>query len=38
MSKLSEAKILGGIGALLMLFGGFLLPGIGAIIGLIIGR
>jgi len=36
MSKLSEAKILGGIGALLMLFGGFLLPGIGAIIGLIL--
>ena len=36
MSKLSEAKILGGIGALLMLFGGFLLPGLGAIIGLIL--
>ena len=36
MSKLSEAKILGGIGALLMLFGGFLLPGLGALIGLIL--
>ena len=36
MSKLSEAKILGGIGALLMLLGGFFLPGIGAIIGLIL--
>jgi uncharacterized membrane protein len=36
MSKLSEAKILGGIGALLMLFGGFLLPGAGSIIGLIL--
>jgi len=36
MSKLSEAKILGGIGALLMLLGGFILPGLGAIIGLIL--
>jgi uncharacterized membrane protein len=36
MSKLSEAKILGGIGALLMLFGGFILPGLGAIVGLIL--
>jgi len=36
MGKLSEAKILGGIGALLMLLGGFILPGIGAIIGLIL--
>lgn len=36
MSKLSEAKILGGIGAILMLLGGFILPGIGAIIGLIL--
>ncbi len=35
MSKLSEAKILGGIGALLMLFGGLLLPGLGALVGLI---
>jgi len=36
MSKLSEAKILGGIGALLTLLGGFLLPGLGAILGLIL--
>ena len=36
MSKLSEAKILGGIGAILMLFGGFIIPGLGAIIGLIL--
>jgi len=36
MGKLSEAKILGGIGALLMLLGGFILPGIGAIIGLVL--
>ena len=36
MSKLSEAKILGGIGAILMLFGGFILPGLGAIIGLVL--
>ena len=36
MSKLSEAKILGGIGALLTLIGGFIIPGIGAIIGLIL--
>lgn len=36
MSKLSEAKILGGIGAILMLLGGFIIPGIGAIIGLIL--
>jgi uncharacterized membrane protein len=36
MSKLSEAKILGGVGALLMLFGGLFLPGVGAIIGLIL--
>jgi uncharacterized membrane protein len=36
MGKLSEAKILGGLGALLMVFGGIILPGIGAIIGLIL--
>jgi len=36
MSKLSEAKILGGIGAILMLIGSFAVPGIGAIIGLIL--
>ena len=36
MSKLSEAKILGGIGALLMLLGGFIIPGLGGIIGLIL--
>jgi uncharacterized membrane protein len=36
MGKLSEAKILGGIGALLMVLGGIFLPGIGAIIGLIL--
>jgi len=36
MGKLSEAKILGGIGALLMLCGGFILPGIGAIVGLVL--
>lgn len=36
MSKLSEAKILGGIGALLMLLGGFAVPGLGGIIGLIL--
>lgn len=36
MSKLSEAKILGGIGALLMLLGGLAVPGIGGIIGLIL--
>ena len=36
MSKLSEAKILGGIGALLMLFGGIFIPGLGAILGLIL--
>jgi len=36
MSKLSEAKILGGIGALLMLIGAFVVPGLGAIIGLIL--
>ena len=36
MSKLSEAKILGGIAALLMLLGGFIIPGLGAIIGLIL--
>lgn len=36
MSRLSEAKILGGIGALLTLLGGFIVPGLGAIIGLIL--
>ena len=36
MSKLSEAKILGGIGAVLTLIGGFLIPGFGAIVGLIL--
>ena len=36
MSKLSEAKILGGIGALLMLLGGLAVPGLGGIIGLIL--
>jgi len=36
MSRLSEAKILGGIGAILMLLGGFFLPGLGAILGLIL--
>ena len=36
MSRLSEAKILGGIGALLMLLGGFFLPGLGMILGLIL--
>jgi len=36
MSKLSEAKILGGIGALLMLIGGSIFAGIGAIVGLIL--
>jgi len=36
MGKLSEAKILGGIGALLMLIGGIFVPGIGGILGLIL--
>jgi uncharacterized membrane protein len=36
MGKLSEAKILGGIGALLMLIGGGIVAGVGAIIGLIL--
>ena len=36
MGKLSEAKILGGIGALLMLLGGIAVPGLGGIIGLIL--
>ena len=36
MGKLSEAKILGGIGSLLMLLGGIFLPGIGMILGLIL--
>ena len=36
MSKLSEAKILGGIGAILTLIGGFIIPGIGAIISLVL--
>jgi len=35
MSKLSEAKVYGGIGAILMLLGGAIIPGLGAIIGLI---
>ena len=35
MGKISEAKVFGGIGALLTLIGGSIIPGLGAIIGLI---
>jgi len=36
MGKVHDAKLLGGIGAILMLIGGAVIPGIGAIIGLIL--
>jgi len=36
MSKLRKAKILGGIGALLMLIGGIASPGLGCLLGLIL--
>ena len=35
MNKLHDAKIFGVIGAIFMLFGGFIIPGIGAIVGLV---
>ncbi len=36
MTKVHDAKLIGGIGALLMLLGGAVIPGIGAIIGLVL--